>query len=463
MPKKFHIETQLAPDVLRRPNRFRVNVRKHRLVVHYFTEFFRYRTRFRVIVHRPCIFTVYDRLVGGMAPREELCVGCLRCTTQNPELIKIRRNPKFMAQGDSYFRGDMVDTVNSEAQTGAIPVKGAGYKGRFGGEGWDGMWTDMSEIVRPTRDGIHGREYISTMVDIGGKPPFLTFDEHGRVAGDLPSTISVSLPILLDAPPPSVMSETIARVFAETARQCETLCLLPVADIISYRMRSEHIVPFVSPENTGLLDNMGYTPALVEMAAWDGELYQSIQSKFPSALICLRMSFGDRLVQKIIELRDKGISVFHLAADFHGRDENGGFIADLVREAHESLIEAGCRNEVTLLGSGGIVMAEHVAKAIICGLDAVALDTALLAALQVGFKGECRAASETCFTANKKLTFDWGVQRLKNLLAAWRNQMLEIAGAMGIREVRRMRGEMGRAMFQKELEREAFGDIKGYG
>ena len=30
------------------------------------------------------------------------------------------------------------------------------------------MWTDMSEIVRPTRDGIHGREYISTSVISAG-------------------------------------------------------------------------------------------------------------------------------------------------------------------------------------------------------------------------------------------------------------------------------------------------------
>jgi hypothetical protein len=35
-------------------------------------------------------------------------------------------------------------------------------------------------------------------------------------------------------------------------------------------------------------------------------------------------------------------------------------------------------------------------------------------------------------------------------------------GAMGLREVRRLRGEIGRAMFQKDLEREAFAGIEGY-
>jgi len=37
-----------------------------------------------------------------------------------------------------------------------------------------------------------------------------------------------------------------------------------------------------------------------------------------------------------------------------------------------------------------------------------------------------------------------------------------VLGAMGLREVRRLRGEMGRAMFMRTLEAEAFADIEGY-
>jgi hypothetical protein len=33
---------------------------------------------------------------------------------------------------------------------------------------------------------------------------------------------------------------------------------------------------------------------------------------------------------------------------------------------------------------------------------------------------------------------------------------------MGLREVRRLRGELGRCLFQADLEREAFGAIDGY-
>jgi hypothetical protein len=33
---------------------------------------------------------------------------------------------------------------------------------------------------------------------------------------------------------------------------------------------------------------------------------------------------------------------------------------------------------------------------------------------------------------------------------------------MGLREVRRLRGEIGRALFMVQLEQEAFGEIEGY-
>jgi hypothetical protein len=47
---------------------------------------------------------------------------------------------------------------------------------------------------------------------------------------------------------------------------------------------------------------------------------------------------------------------------------------------------------------------------------------------------------------------EWGAQRIANLMAAWRDQLLEVLGAMGLREVRRLRGELGRTIFQVKEE-----------
>jgi tRNA G26 N,N-dimethylase Trm1 len=44
-------------------------------------------------------------------------------------------------------------------------------------------------------------------------------------------------------------------------------------------------------------------------------------------------------------------------------------------------------------------------------------------------------------------------------MGAWHSQLIEVLGAMGIREVRRLRGEVGRAMFLEDIEKDAFGDI----
>jgi hypothetical protein len=46
-----------------------------------------------------------------------------------------------------------------------------------------------------------------------------------------------------------------------------------------------------------------------------------------------------------------------------------------------------------------------------------------------------------------------------NLMGAWHNQLLEVMGAMGIRDVRRLRGETGRAMFFEDLDTAAFQDL----
>jgi hypothetical protein len=48
-----------------------------------------------------------------------------------------------------------------------------------------------------------------------------------------------------------------------------------------------------------------------------------------------------------------------------------------------------------------------------------------------------------------------------NLVAAWHGQLLEVLGAMGMRDVRRLRGEAGRAIFREDIEKETFAHIFG--
>jgi len=130
---------------------------------------------------------------------------------------------------------DILLTTWNQADTGRIPVSGAGYRGRFHGPGFDSIWTDMSEIVRPTRDGIHGREYISTSVDRAqGCPEFRArrLDAHPALA---PAGNSASG--ILDIRP----GRRRARAWPPrigAAKELRTLAVGPLGDAVQARPSS---------------------------------------------------------------------------------------------------------------------------------------------------------------------------------------------------------------------------------
>ncbi len=457
--QRYHIDTAEAPDIVPWPSRFKVRVGKVGLASLLLKELLHTRD-LAVVTSRPCIYGVFSGPVGGFAPIEEKCVGCLRCMTEHPDFVRVEHNSERQRLGDSYFTAEYVNAIAYEAAGGRVPVRGAGYRGRFGGQGWDGMWTDMSEIVRPTRDGIHGREFISTVVDIGRGQQHLTFDDDGALAAEPFQGFTLSLPLLFDAPAEPAATPLYRQILAETAQAVDSLVFLPIAALLDQDLRGDHIAPVVSAADIGNLDRLAFTPRLVCLDGWDSRLLEVVRQRWPEMPLALRLF--DPPEEAIHQALAAGLRIFHISADYHGRGRDGAFIFDIIRRCHMSLVEAGRRDEVSLLGGGGIIAAEHVPKAIIAGLDAVVLDTAPLVALQARFSGEFIDRGDDTCRLPDELTTAWGLQRLKNLSAAWRDQLLEILGAMGLREVRRLRGEMGRAIFMDEQEREAFAGIEGY-
>ncbi len=87
---------------------------------------------------------------------------------ENDEYVKYGHPPfATPGQGDPYWTPEIISRTWVMVERGKIPISAAGYGGSFAGPGFDATWLDMSEIVRSTRDGIHGREYISTSVALG--------------------------------------------------------------------------------------------------------------------------------------------------------------------------------------------------------------------------------------------------------------------------------------------------------
>jgi glutamate synthase domain-containing protein 2 len=132
----------------------------------------------------------------------------------------------------------------------------------------------------------------------------------------------------------------------------------------------------------------------------------------------------------------------------------------MIRQVHTALVEKGIRDEITVMAGGGIALPEHLAKAIICGADLVTINLPLLIALDCHLCESCKPG-QPCPARLETLEPDFAVGRMTNLIAAWHDQLIEVMGAMGMREVRRLRGDVGRAMFFEQLEEETFGKLYG--
>lgn len=115
---------------------------------------------------------------------------------------------------------------------------------------------------------------------------------------------------------------------------------------------------------------------------------------------------------------------------------------------------------MTLIAGGGIALPEHLAKALLCGADLVSTYLPFMIALECRVCKTCQPGL-TCPARFESISFEYGTGRIKNLIAAWHLQLIELMGAMGMREARRLRGDVGRAMFFEDLEEEIFGTIFG--
>jgi ferredoxin len=462
MPEKYHIKAMPTAGHFRRVGKFgSVDWRED-------------CSRCTNCVKPRCVFDTYKKEATynrdpstSVVPLYD-CRGCLSCVQGCTKgLLGIALNPEYLSLGDEYWRPEILATTWVQADAGRIPVSGAGYRGRFHGPGFDGIWTDMSEIVRPTRDGIHGREYISTSVDVGSKPMRLSFAPDGQMVGETIAVIDLPIPLILDVPPWKIRGETLSRARLAAAKGLGTLAVADAADVAGApEDQLSHLVPLVDREGLGSVEPLLSKVRMVEVV--DGptafQVVGQAKARNPDLICALRLPLGPGAADRIQAARATGVKVFHLVADLHGRETGPAsprHIKDVLRELHGSLVKAGMRDEVTLIVSGGIALAEHMAKAIICGADLVAVDAALLVALGCRV---CRGAThrnhlEHCPAEASNLDPTYAAQRMVNLMAAWHSQLLEVLGAMGIREVRRLRGEVGRAIFMEDIEREAFGDL----
>ncbi|MBM3302306.1 MAG: hypothetical protein FJY85_20435, partial [Deltaproteobacteria bacterium] len=377
MPKKYHIEAHPVP------NRFPTIGRSG------IVDWGEGCLKCAECVKYQCIYNVYrDRFFSPsiMADTiDELCKNCFRCVQGCPKrLIHKTINPEWEALGDDVYSPEVISVNWNQAETGKIPVSGAGYGGPFAGHGFDSMWTDMSEIVRPTRDGIHGREYISTVVDLGRRPSRLELDESGRLLTQFPQIIRIPIPIVFDLFPLGDLSPRVWRAAAMAAATLRTLMIVPLQQARSLERFAEFLVPYLGTDSTRDLVWLGRFRMVEIPDSLDAlETVSRLKSLRQDLLVSVRMSALSRAeqIQRVLELNRAGVDVIHYVADERGYEpgvENGLHIRYVIREVHAALLREGLRDEITLVSSGGLAMAEHVIKAMLCGANLVGIDVPLL-------------------------------------------------------------------------------------
>lgn len=457
MPKKYHIEINPMPLNLNFVAKFKITRGENCINCGKCT--------------KVCIYEAHRRSEQDprklAEPRMVLCRNCFRCIQECPRGALVKAlDPEFLALGGDYWKPDMFLSIWKQAEDGKVPVSGAGYRGPFTGPGFDGMWTDMSEIVRPTRDGIHGREYISTAVDLGRKLNRLEFNENGTLISHIFPTVDLPIPIVFDMPA-AALAPNIQTALIAAAQAVGTLAIVPAADIspvVKKYMRN--IIPLLSAEAICRHQDVIKDARIVAIEYSDNLVnnFRAIRDavrKISSALVIVRIEAVPGVEDIVVKLEHQGAEIIHIVADYCGMDTAGPqqrFVKEIIRSVHLRLIDERIRDEITLIVSGGIAMAEHVPKAIICGADLTAVDLPLFIALGavIHEKPEMQLKLPDGI---EKIPVSAASQRIINLLGAWHSQLLEVMGAMGIREARRLRGETGRAIFFDEIDKDTFGKL----
>ncbi|UCC16915.1 MAG: hypothetical protein JSU58_11260, partial [Dehalococcoidales bacterium] len=317
--------------------------------------------------------------------------------------------------------------------------------------------------------GIHGREYISTSVDLGRKLNHLVFDSENNLVSKLENLVTISVPVVFDMTEHHLTPELMEAV-VKAAKELDTFVIIPVAEITqNIENYSNHIIPLLSSseiENRKELINKVRLVAIDFSKENPGD-FPSIKdtvTKLGNTVTIVRVPAVKNVATIVTELAANGAEVIHVVADYRGRGVDGSAgsddrcIKDIIQDVHTALLTSKIRDEVTIMVSGGIALAEHVAKAMLCGADLTAIDIPLLVGLGTIVYEEPEK-SLVMPEGLDQISLPTIVQRIVNLIGAWHSQILEVMGAMGIRDIRRLRGETGRAMFFDEIEKETFGKI----
>lgn len=469
------------------------------------------------VCERQCANEVhhYDAERKAMQADESKCVNCHRCVALCPaRALKIVKSDCRLRE-NANWQEDTINEVYKQAGSGGVLLSSMGNPKPMPVY-WDKILINASQVTNPSIDPL--REPMETKVFLGKKPEKIEKDENGKIICKLDPQLELSMPVMFSAMSYGSISYNAHKSLAAAAQKLGIFYNTGEGGLHEdFYCYGENTIVQVASGRFGVYKDYLEVGAAVEIKIGQGAK-PGIGGHLPGTKIVGDVSRTrmipegsdaispaphhdiysiEDLRQLVFSLKEateykkpiivKAAAVHNIAAIASGiarsgadiiaidgyrggtgaaptriRDNVGIPIELALASVDKRLRDEGIRNNVSIVVGGSIRSSADAVKAIALGADACYVATAALLALGCHLCRTCQTGKCNWGIATqrpelvKRLDPEIGMERLVNLMDAWRHEIKELMGGMGINSIEALRGNRlmlrGIGLTDKELE-----------
>ena len=457
----------------------------------------------------------YDPEFQKMQVDESKCVACHRCVSLCPtRALKIVKTDHTFKE-NANWTGKAISEVYRQAGSGGVLLSSMGNPEPYPIY-WDKILINASQVTNPSIDPL--REPMETKTFLGKKPGKIERDKDGRLVPNMTPQLELNVPIMFSAMSYGSISYNAHASLARAACALGTYYNTGEGGLHKdFYQYGPHTIVQVASGRFGVHKDYLEAGAAIEIKMGQGAK-PGIGGHLPGAKIVGDVSKTrmipegsdaispaphhdiysiEDLRQLVYSLKEatqykkpvivKVAAVHNIAAIASGiarsgadiiaidgyrggtgaaptriRDNVGIPIELALAAVDQRLRDEGIRSSVSLIAGGSIRSSADVVKAVALGADACYIGTAALLALGCHLCRSCHTGRCNWGIATqnpelvKRLDPDVGAERLVNLVTAWKREIKEMMGGMGINSIEALRGNRvmlrGIGLTEKELE-----------